>query len=164
MEEIQARAYAISKRLFGDEYPGTMSILSDLSWTITQLGRLDEALMMQEQALLLRNKIVVETHPDTLRSMELLALIHRRAGSLDEAKELQVQVMECRRQSFGDEHPHTHRIIEALADTYRKLGDSYQSQAQGLDALWRSLIFPNALVGDEVEIISLDALVPENSV
>ena len=53
------------------------SILSDLSWTITQLGRLDEARIMQEKVLKHWDKTLGKEHPDTLRSMELLALTQR---------------------------------------------------------------------------------------
>jgi tetratricopeptide (TPR) repeat protein len=75
-----------------------------LALTLRDLGRHQEALVINEQVLELRKRILGAEHPVTLLSMNNLALTLRDLGRHEEALVMNEQVLELEKRILGAEH------------------------------------------------------------
>jgi hypothetical protein len=73
---------AAYRRVLGDDHPDTLHSMSNLAATRLDLGDLDGARDLQEQALVARRRVLGDNHPDTLRSIDNLAQVRRLLGEL----------------------------------------------------------------------------------
>jgi hypothetical protein len=62
------------KRVLGQEHPDTLNIMNNLAFTYKLLCRTDEAIIMMEQVIALRSRIIGDSHPDTKGSEEALVM------------------------------------------------------------------------------------------
>ncbi|KAJ7437953.1 hypothetical protein FB451DRAFT_1378426 [Mycena latifolia] len=123
------------KKLLGEDHPGTLDSMYELSWTYAALGRLNEAAELGVSVWEKRREILGDNHPDTLGAMGDLASTYQKLGKLKEAEELQVLVLQKRRTVLGDNHLQTLRAMGSLATTYIELGRPREAEALQLIVL-----------------------------
>ncbi|MEV0896599.1 tetratricopeptide repeat protein [Actinoplanes sp. NPDC049802] len=86
-------------------------------------GDVRAAILLFEQALADRRRVLGDDHPDTLTSVNNLAGAYRSAGDLGRAIGLFEQALADRRRILGDDHPDTLTSVNNLAYAYRSAGD-----------------------------------------
>jgi CHAT domain-containing protein/tetratricopeptide (TPR) repeat protein len=96
--------------------------MANLAAIYFSLGRLAEALKLNEETLTLRRRVLGPEHPDTLMSMANLAANYHSLGRLAEALKLNEETLTFRRRVLGLEHPDTLASMAALAVNYFSLG------------------------------------------
>jgi serine/threonine protein kinase len=116
----RARDYYVKN--FGLEHTNTLPIMSELALCYDDVGRLDEALKMQEQVLAVRRKVSGPEHPGTLNSMNNLASSYEMAGRREEALKLREEVLALDRKVLGPENPETLNSMNNLATSYDMAG------------------------------------------
>jgi tetratricopeptide (TPR) repeat protein len=109
-------------RMLCEEYPGTITEISDFAVTLRDQGQLDEAAEMFKEVLEKRKRVLGKEHPDTITAISDLAATIRDQGQLDEAAEMLKEVLEKRKRVLGKEHPDTITAISDLAATIRAQG------------------------------------------
>jgi tetratricopeptide (TPR) repeat protein len=103
--------------LRGDDYPGTISTMSGLAWTLHDQGKLEEAAAMKKEVLEKGSRILGEEHLNTISAMSNLAITLGYQGKLEEAAVMRREVLEKRRRILGEEHPDTILAMNNLANT-----------------------------------------------
>ncbi|MFC7388454.1 tetratricopeptide repeat protein [Sphaerisporangium rhizosphaerae] len=93
------------------------------SLTLYELGELQRARTVEEQALEGRRRVLGADHPDTLTSMSDLAITLREMGELQQARALEQQALEVRRRVLGDDHPDTKQSERNLAGVQEALAE-----------------------------------------
>ncbi|MEO1145547.1 MAG: tetratricopeptide repeat protein [Cyanobacteria bacterium J06638_22] len=107
-----------------------------------QQGRYQEAMLLAEQALEMREAILSESHPDVAISLNNLALLHEELGNYAAAEPLYERSLRICETLFGADHPDVALSLNNLAELYRSQGDYDSAEA----LLQRSLaIFEGAL-------------------
>ena len=108
---------------FGEEHPGTLTLMGHLASTLDAQGDLAGARELGEQVLAVRRRTLGDEHPHTLIAMNNLASMLDAQGDLAGARELGEQVLAVQRRTLGDEHPHTLTSMGNLASTLEAQGD-----------------------------------------
>ena len=119
---IGERLVAGSERVWGPDYPDTLTSRNNLANAYWAVGRLDEAITLHEQVLATRERVLGPDHPDTMSSRSNLAAGYSAAGRLDEAISLDEQTLVARERVLGLDHPDTMSSRNNLANTYRAAG------------------------------------------
>lgn len=131
--ELREKTLAMSKRLFGDEHPHTLSAMETLADSLNESGEWDNGFKMREDAMAIRIKVQGEGHPETMMSMHLLAFCYYEGNRFDDAHSMFERVYTLRSDILGAEHPTTLNTMSFLGDAYRKLGrhqDALELQEQ----------------------------------
>ena len=126
-ESFEKIAVDIQTNIFGAEHPDTLTSMDNLALTYWRLGRIEEAVDLQEEVLEKRRQILGVEHADTLTSMNNLSITYRDQGKTAEAVDLQEEVLEKRRQILGVEHPDTLTSMSNLSLTYRDQGKTAEA-------------------------------------
>jgi Flp pilus assembly protein TadD len=92
-----------------------MESMNNLAETRHDLGDLDGACELHEQALAGCRRVLGDDHPNTLISMNNLAMTRYALGDLDGAHELLEQAVAGYRRVLGDDHPTTLNSVNNLA-------------------------------------------------
>jgi tetratricopeptide (TPR) repeat protein/uncharacterized C2H2 Zn-finger protein len=118
-EVFEIRKFIVDQRtrLCGIQNPRTLGAMQNLSVTLHDLGKLNDAMLMQ-RAVLERRIALREEHLDT---MHHLAITLRSLGSLNESAAMLKEVSE-KRAALGQEHPDTLDTARHLAITLKGLG------------------------------------------
>jgi hypothetical protein len=106
------------KRVFGEEHPKTLQMLSLCGLMKSQWAHLVEAETWINRALTLQRRIVGSEHPDTLESMTFLSTNYERLKRYSDQERLLSEVTEIRKRTLGPEHPDTLESMYKLARTY----------------------------------------------
>ena len=85
-------------------------------------GRLAEAILLFEQTLAGRERLLGPDDPDTMLSRNDLARAYRDAGRVADAVPLVEQTLSTRERLFGADHPSTLASRNNLASAYRAIG------------------------------------------
>jgi len=88
---------ARSRRLLGEDHLDTLSSANSLACDLRELGRVGEALALDQDTLARKRRVLGEDHPDTLTSASNLAIDLRALGRVREAEELDEYVRQHRR-------------------------------------------------------------------
>ncbi|KAH8824125.1 hypothetical protein DL96DRAFT_247864 [Flagelloscypha sp. PMI_526] len=120
--DVYRRELRESQRTLGVSHPTTLTSMSSLALSYSNLGQHRKALELDEQVLKLRKQILGAEHPDTLRSMNNLALTYSHLGQHRNALELKEHVLKLQKQILGEDHSHTLGGMNNLANTYSDLG------------------------------------------
>jgi tetratricopeptide (TPR) repeat protein len=75
-------------KAFGEEFSGAREDMNDLAFVYAGLGRFDEAIQMQERAVVLDAKTVGADHPEALWREKSLGGFYERSGNLAKAEEI----------------------------------------------------------------------------
>ena len=70
-------------------------------------GKYNEAELLYQQALALRQKLLGNDHPDVASSLNNLALLYYSQGKYKEAEPLYQQALNILEQRLGVDYPHT---------------------------------------------------------
>jgi tetratricopeptide (TPR) repeat protein len=96
-------------------WPTLALILEENGWT-------SDALLLTEEVLQLRKRMLGESHPDTLTSIHSLAICYNLAGRRSEALQLAEQVLHLRKMVLGESHPDSLTSMHSLAICYNLAG------------------------------------------
>jgi hypothetical protein len=144
-EKFHIQVLEARSRTLGEEYPDTISAMSNLAATYESLGKYADAEKFKIKVLDLRNRHLGEEHPDTVMAMGNLAITYQSLGKYSDAEKIQIQVLDMRNRLLGEEHPDTVMAMGNLAAAYENLGkyaDAEKLQIRVLD-------MRNRLLGEE---------------
>ena len=110
-------------------------LLADLGSTDYYLGKPQEALKLQQQALDIRREVQGDKHPDTATALGNLGATYSALGKPQEALKLQQQALDILREVLGDKHPDTAKALGNLGATYADLRDFGRALQLAKDAL-----------------------------
>ena len=96
--------------------------LTNRGGTLSDLGRYQEAIELDQRTLEIMERVLGPEHPYTLISRNNLAVCYRGLGRAPEAVELDERTLEIRERGLGPEHPYTLSSRNNLAIDYRALG------------------------------------------
>ena len=106
----------------GADHPDTLASRNNLANAYQDAGRLNEAIVLYEQALTDSTRILGPNHLYTLAAQSNLASAYRDSGRLDKAIELLQQSLTDRTRILGLEHPDTLLSRSNLAGAYLESG------------------------------------------
>lgn len=110
------------KEIHDPEYFQVTICLWELAITYQGLGRLKEAMSLQEEILELWRRTMGERHLNTISASSILASTYGQLGRLNDALKLQAEVLKLRREILGESYTATISASSNLASTYRSLG------------------------------------------
>ena len=93
------------------------------AYRYSQLGASDEARLLTERALAIREKVLGPEHPDTAVSLSNLALILEEQGDHARSRALKERVVAVREKVLGPEHPDMALSLNNLATLLQQQGD-----------------------------------------
>jgi hypothetical protein len=73
-EPMLRRLHEVMMRVHGAEHPHTLSVASNLAWSLSDQGKYDDAERIEHEVLGARKRVLGAEHPSTLRSANNLAL------------------------------------------------------------------------------------------
>ncbi len=101
------------------------------------LGALDRAEQLLEQAVNIRRRILGVEAPDTLRAMSLLGYIYNLRDKTEEAEKLLTSALVAERRRLGENHPNTLKTLANLANLYDSQGRYQESDSMMRDVYER---------------------------
>ena len=122
LEYFQRQLDGRRQALAADD-PSTARSMINVSAALGALGRLDEALKVNREAVELFERSHGLRHPDTLRAMANLANTLHRVGEPEHAIELLEDAVRIRREVMGPSHPLTLRAMLNLTSVYTAEGE-----------------------------------------
>ncbi|KAB8356491.1 hypothetical protein FH972_024074 [Carpinus fangiana] len=72
------------KRIFVPEHPDTIKAMSNLAISLCYIGKIDEALSMQQHVLEKSQRILGLEHPDTIAAMNNLEIMRNMQQGMNE--------------------------------------------------------------------------------
>ena len=141
-EKLLKEAYLVSMKRVGLHSTHSLSVATLLAQLFLYIGRLNEAVELEEQVFNMRTELSGPENPDTLESMSNLASIYLSQGQLEKSKELLLQTLERKKRILGKEHPDTLSSMSKLASIYLpqgRLEESKELLLQTLDTKKRIL-------------------------
>ncbi|MER6186409.1 tetratricopeptide repeat protein [Streptomyces sp. NPDC001652] len=112
--------------MWGAEHSDTLHTATGLAVELAAVGRVEEAVVLGEEALEVQRRVWVSDHPGTLSTANNLAVHLRDTGRVEEARVLGEETLE-RRRVLGEDHPETQRTAGWLAS----LGEEPESPGAG---------------------------------
>jgi len=140
-ERSLGHALALSRRVLGQDNPGSADILRDLGSLHERARRHEQALGFYQRALELKIRDLGPGHADVADVRESAAVMLRILGRLDEAEGFFRSVLNARRQWFGQDHPsvaQSHNNLGGLCFRTGRYGEAGEHFQQAL-AVWRRL-------------------------
>jgi tetratricopeptide (TPR) repeat protein len=80
-ETFYREAYEATRRVRGEEHPGTLTCASNLASNLTRQGRYAEAEPLERKTLETRRRVLGASHPDTIASLEAVGNLLKNQGS-----------------------------------------------------------------------------------
>ena len=114
---------AIYREVLGPRHPDTASSLNDLATVTRDLGDLETARTLLEEALAIRREALGPRHPDTAVSLNNLAFILRKLGDPAAARLLHEEALSIRRKVLDPRHLSLALNLSNLAAVLLDLGD-----------------------------------------
>jgi tetratricopeptide (TPR) repeat protein len=96
---------------------------------LQEMGKLEEARPLYEEALQGLRETLGDRHPETLISINNMGLLLKDMGKLEEARPLFEEAVQGLRETLGDRHPETLNSISNLADLLRETGALVEAEA-----------------------------------
>jgi hypothetical protein len=90
-------------------------------------GRYDQAALLLQRALAIREQRLGPKHPDTATSLDNLAELYQNQGKYPEAAPLLQRALAIREQQLGPDHPHTATTLENYASLLRQMQRSSEA-------------------------------------
>jgi serine/threonine protein kinase/tetratricopeptide (TPR) repeat protein len=117
------------------------SALEDVAWAASGTGNYEEALRLDEEALVMRQHLLGETHPDVGRTLNALGQLLGNRKELPAADAVLKATLSIQRKLIGDENRATLETFYALAKVLDDEGKPAEAEPvwrEGL-AVWRKL-------------------------
>ncbi|MES5816962.1 FxSxx-COOH system tetratricopeptide repeat protein [Streptomyces sp. RG80] len=121
----------------GPDHPEVLTCTQYLGHATSDLGAIQDARPIIEDAFTRRRRTLGEDHPDTLHSANDLAAILANLGVNEESVRMSEDTLERRRRVLGDDHPDTLQSASNMAVSLNVLGDRAASRALEEDTLTR---------------------------
>lgn len=112
--ELLRESLAIDRRLRG-AHPNVAATLANLSMTLADLDKLEEAELRMQESLAMQREIFGEEHPRIATALNNLALITKKMGDTEKAERLYRESLELDRRLRGDRHPLVATTLHNLA-------------------------------------------------
>ena len=103
------------QRRLGDEDPGVLHTLNNLSAVLLNQGKLTEAEPLAMQALEMRAKLLGAESREAIQSLNDLARLLAQEERLPEAEKRFREVAAARKKALGPDHPDVAEAVEAIA-------------------------------------------------
>ncbi len=116
------RARGLRDAHLGPNHPDTLDTMNSLALAYLAVGRIDEAILLDEQTLARRRETLGPDDPDTLTSMNNLAYGLQYAGRLERVLPLFEETLAKRQTLLGPDHPDTLTSVNNLAWAYQQAG------------------------------------------
>lgn len=120
--KCQARAVEILRAKLGTEHISVASALSGLADARREVN-CDEALLLYEQALAIREKALGSEHHLTASTLSNLGTVHQRMGKHRDAARVFQRALAAEVKSLGAEHPATATTLNNLGIAHEALGE-----------------------------------------
>jgi len=127
-EALLAQGQAALGRLPAAERSGNI-LLYRMGALLLDIGKLEEARPLYEEALQGRRETLGDRHDDTLTSISLLAYLLEEQGKLVEAIPLYTELLEGNVLLLGMEHGKTRRAAKRLVSKLREVGQQEEAEA-----------------------------------
>ena len=108
-ERLLPHALIVTQRI-GDEpneAEAASRLLNQTAYYLRGRARYDEAELLYQRALQIREQVLGPDHPDTAGSLNNLAALLKSQGKYDEAEPLYRRALQIREQVLGPDHPNT---------------------------------------------------------
>jgi tetratricopeptide (TPR) repeat protein len=120
-EALVAQARAALERLPAAER-GTSVLINQLATLLQDMGKLEEAKPLFEEALQARRAALGDRHPRTLTSINNMGTLLKQMGQLEEARPLYEEALQASRETLGDRHPETLISIGNMGTLLKDMG------------------------------------------
>lgn len=127
-EQMQRRALAINRKLFGPQSAESAQSLDDLGLTLWRTDK-PEAEADILEALGIRRKLFGNEHPDVATSLNHLADVYRHGGKPKQAEPLAQEALVVRQKCFGNESLEAAESLRILSILWGDLGRWPESEA-----------------------------------
>jgi CHAT domain-containing protein/Tfp pilus assembly protein PilF len=117
--------------------------LGDQADKLNRAGKYAEAVLMQQTAVDLAEKILGPDHPDTATIVGNLAWVYKSQGQYSKAEPLYLRALAIKEKALGPEHPLTARALNNLAELY----ESQSQYAKAQPLLQRALAIDEKVLG-----------------
>ncbi|MFI1307394.1 FxSxx-COOH system tetratricopeptide repeat protein [Streptomyces sioyaensis] len=121
----------------GPDHPDALTSAQYLGHATAELGDLNGARVIIEDALARRRRVLGDDHPDTLQSGNDTSAILFRLGRYVESHRMDVDVLARRRRVLGENHPDTLQSSNSLAVSEHELGFYAEARRMKEDVLAR---------------------------
>lgn len=110
-------------RMFTDEQ--ALALAEELNTQVIeffQAGRYEEAIVLAERVLKLKEQVLGPDHPNTAASLNILAALHQAMGRYEEAETFYQRTLVIVEKQLGSDHPNTITSLNNLAVLYEAMG------------------------------------------
>jgi len=121
-ERFTAAKLALTKRLLPADHPDIATATGNLAAVYGRLGRLGDAVRLQEDVLKSKRRVLHPDHPDIAQAMHNLVTTYYGIGRLDDAARLGKEVLAIRKRVLPPHHPAIAQATANLAAVYSHLG------------------------------------------
>lgn len=124
------------EEIFGEDYPLTLAIKSNMAISFREDGKLQPALNLLMQVLEDEIKTLGEDHPKTLETQNQIAITLRKKEEFQDALKIHDRLLEVQGRKLGKEHPNTLFSLIHKGITLRENGsleDALEIHYQVLD-------------------------------
>jgi tetratricopeptide (TPR) repeat protein len=115
--------------------PEAAQLLDTAGYYLTESAQYEQAELLLQLALAIRERVLGPTHPDTATSFNDLASLYRRQGKYELAEPLYQRALDIRERVLGPEHPDTAASLNSLALLYYNRGGYEQAEPLYLRAI-----------------------------
>ncbi|MEU9333293.1 tetratricopeptide repeat protein [Streptomyces sp. NPDC048290] len=112
----------VSSGIHGPDHPHTLTVSHNLAVSYGDVGRVEDALALNERVLTAFERVLAPDSPRTLNARSSLAVHYRAAGRVEEALELRGRVLADRERILGPDHLETLVARHNLAVSYSDVG------------------------------------------
>ena len=116
-------------------FPEAARLFNEAASYLVARGWYEQAKLLLQVALVVRQKICDANHPDIAVTMNDLGEVLRKQGKHQDAEPLLQKALTIRQQALGEAHPHVAQTLYNLANLYRTRGMYAQSESLYLQAL-----------------------------
>ena len=113
-QSLLEQAVQVDRRSFGPSNAETLNAMTDLAWTLNQIGRIPEAEKLQRQALQIEEQKLGADDPTTLGTKMGLAVTLDQEGRHEEAEKLARETLDAQRRVLGPQDTSTLANMENL--------------------------------------------------
>ncbi len=114
-ESLLEQAVEVDRRSFGPSNAETLNAMTDLAWTLNQIGKIPEAEKLQRGALQIEEQKLGADNPTTLGTKMGLAVTLDQEGRHEEAEKLARETLAAQRRVLGPEDTSTLANMDNLA-------------------------------------------------
>jgi tetratricopeptide (TPR) repeat protein len=133
-EALVAQARAALGRLLTAKR-GTSALINQLGRLLMDMGKLEEAMPLFEEALQAKRETLGDRHPSTLRSIGNMGGLLADMGKLEEARPLHEEAVQASRETLGDRHLNTLTSIGNMGLLLKTMGQLKEARPLYEEAL-----------------------------